>query len=81
MPSVTIRLPEALATLCYESTNVADAGFIVKAPRKVKGMPDSTAWVSFDVVSPKPMSPRALVAALRALCTCQAPVSMGSIIE
>lgn len=67
MTSTVVRLPEALALRCYESTNVADAGFIVKAPRKVKGMPDSTGWVSFDVVSPKALSPRETVAALRAL--------------
>jgi hypothetical protein len=67
MHSIALRLPESVALRCYESTNVADAGFIVKAPRKVKGMPETTGWVSFDVVSPKPMTARALVDTLRAL--------------
>ena len=69
MTRTTIRLPEALATLAFESTAIADAGFNVHAPHKVKGMPDSTAWVSFRVDCPKAMAPREVVGAFRALIT------------
>jgi hypothetical protein len=77
---VTLRLPETIATRCYECTNIADAGFRVRAPHKVEQMPDTTGWVSVRVECPKPLTTREAYNALRALETCSAPVSMGSII-
>lgn len=67
MTIVTLRLPDRIATLLYESTKVAEAGFRIRAPHFPKGMPRDTGWTTFRVECPKVFSPDALVRALRAL--------------